>query len=102
MDDVEPIEFDEESVNEDGEPGEVTVTLRFKSGHVEVVKFRVPVWTPIYGEPVSGETIFNIIASAYSMGEAPFFALPTESGSYKFFDLAATDYVDIDVRYDDD
>jgi hypothetical protein len=104
MDDDESVELDDEGVDDFdiGDPGEVTVTIRFKSGHTEVMNFRVPIWTPIYGEPIDGETIYRVIASAYSMGESPFLALPTDNGSYKFFDLSATDFVEVAMRYDDD
>jgi len=102
MDDVESVEPVEEGVEDWGPPARVTLNVRFKSGLEDKVTFMTPVWTPIYGEPITGESIYTIIASAYSFGEAPFFAVPTDSGSYKFLDLNATDFMEVNVEYTDE
>ena len=102
MDDAESIESVETSLGEYGLPGEVSLKVRFKSGHEENFKFTVPAITPVYAEPVTGETIFNIIATAYSFGEAPYFAIPVDGGAMRFFDLTSTDFLEVEVRYFDE
>jgi len=99
MDDVESVESFEESLDDYGPKAVVTVGVKFKSGMAEEWKFNVPCWTAIYGEPVTASSIYEIVASAFSMGEVPFVALPKADNSYVFFDLSAADTVT--VRVDD-
>ena len=102
MDDAESIELVEESLEDFGPTAKITLKVRFKSGLEDTISFSAPVWTPIYAEPITGESIYAIIASAYSYGEAPFFAVPTDEGTYKFFDLSATDFMEVEVEYTDE
>lgn len=101
MDDVESSEFDEAGIEESiGDPCTITVSINFKTGEQHTVSFKAPVWTPIYAEPLTGYSIFNILATAYSYTEAPFLALPLEDETYRFLDLSTTNFVDIKVVYD--
>ena len=97
MDDVEPVELDEESLEGYGPRAQVSIHIQFKSGTVRDLKFEVPVWTPIYGEPLTHTTIYDLIASSYSIDETPFLALPDGSGQF-FVDLGSTDYMTIEVE----
>lgn len=98
MDDVESVEFDEESLDEYDLPAVVSVDIVFKSGLREKVSFNTPKWTPVYAEPITGLSIHQIVASAFSVGDVPFLALPLENG-VRYFDLSSVDYVDVEVRY---
>ena len=96
MDDVESVELDEESLDDYGPKSLVSIHIQFKSGNVRDIKFEVPVWTPIYGEPLTHTTIYDLITSSYSMGDAPFLALPDGTGQF-FVDLGAVDYMTVGV-----
>lgn len=102
MDDVESIELGEAGLDHEvlGEEATVKVNLSLKTGEKESLSFRIPAWAPIYAEPLTDTSLFNIIASAYSYGEAPFLCLPVDSGGYRFIDLSATNYMDVEVVYD--
>lgn len=102
MDDAESVELGQTGVEEPflGDECDIAVTLHFKTGGEQEIKFRAPVWTPIYGEPLTDTSLFNIIASAYSYGEAPFLCLPTGDGGYRFVDLSTTNFMDVKVTYD--
>lgn len=99
MDDAESVELEQESLEGYGEPATVYVTARFKTGEKRIVCFRVPCWTPVYGEPITAGSIHAIITSAFSVGDVPFLALPYED-SIMYFDLGAVNSVDVKVDYD--
>ena len=99
MDDVEPIESIEEGLDL-GDPCTITVQLVHKDGTRNVVTFKAPTWTPIYAEPVTGTSIYDIISAAYSYGEAPFLALPLGDEAFRFVDLSSTNFIDVRVVYD--
>jgi len=97
MDYVESVEPIEESLEGLGPKATVSATFKFKSGLEQVVKFEVPTYTPVYAEPLTSTSIYEIVSAALSFGEAPFLSLPTEDGSQMFVDLSATDYVSVKV-----
>lgn len=102
MDDVESIELDKEGLDFADPEMEaiVEVYARFKSGHERTIKFNVPTETPIYGEPITATSIYEIISTAYSFGEVPFLSIPDGDGD-TFIDLSATDYIKVRVLSDE-
>jgi hypothetical protein len=99
MDDAQPVELGQESLSDYDDPAVITVTIDFKSGSKRRLKFNAPVWTPVYAEPVTGTSIHQIVASAFSVGEVPFLALPSEIGGTMYFDLSSVNSVDVEVEY---
>lgn len=97
MDNAESVELDQESLEIFGPPATVYLEIYFKNGETAQLKFDVPVVTPIYTEPLTANSIYDILSTSYSFGEAPFLALPNSSGEYIYLDLNATNYTKIKV-----
>jgi hypothetical protein len=97
MDYVEPVEFVEESLDDLGPKAVVTIDIKYKSGTEQQVVFNVPMLSPIYSEPITAYTVYEILSSAYSFGEAPFLSLPLTETKNLFLDLTATDYITVEV-----
>jgi len=98
MDDVESVEPIEESLEEWGPKAIVKVFIKFKSGTEKNIEFNVPAWSPIYAEPLTAGSMYSIISSSYSFGEAPFLSFPDGQSKQFFVDLGSTDYLTIEVE----
>ena len=97
MDNVKSGELGEEGLDLFGPPATVIVDVVFKNGTSKQISFSVPVETPIYHEPLTASTVYDVISTAYSFGETPFLALPDVDGSYTYIDLGSTSYTNVKV-----
>lgn len=96
MDDVEPVELVSQSLM--GISADVTVKFHFKSGTTHDVSFTTPVDSPVYGEPLTVELVYNIITSALATAESPYLILPCGKNEQMFVDLNSVDYVKVLVE----
>ena len=96
-DDWDVIEVDlEDSLDiENMTPEPITVMAQFKSGITQEWTFTVPKASEMYNGVITKESLLELIAEAYSVGESPYLILPLDNGSNVFFDLNATDYMEV-------
>jgi hypothetical protein len=98
MDYVEPVEFDDESIEFiNDERAKVTLHFKFKSGLDHYVTLNTPVDSPVYGEPITVDSIYSIITSALALAESPYLILPCGESEQMFVDLSSVDFVKVKV-----
>lgn len=73
----------------------IEVKVQFKSGATRSLTLSVPLVHPAYNEPLSLDTLYQLLVATYDLGEAPTLVLPTEGGGTFFADLNAVDYVEV-------
>ena len=96
MDHVESVQFSEESLEDIFTSADINIYVKFKSGQEKTIAFSVPTETPLYGEAITIEGVYEILAASYSFGEQPFVSLPDGDG-YIYLDLSSTDYIKVTV-----
>ena len=79
----------------DETPAPVTVVVQFKSGLVKEWTFTLPKTSEMYNGTITRESLLELVASSYSVGEAPYIILLLDSGEHVFLDLGATDYMEL-------
>jgi len=84
-----------QDINDDT-PAEITVKVRFKSGHEKDIKVNLPVESEIFDGTLTINNVLDYIGSAYAFTENAFLALPVDNqGSHVFIDISATDFVEV-------
>ena len=89
------IDFEDDLDIENMTPEPITVMARFKSGITQEWTFMVPKASEMYNGVITKESLLELIAAAYSVGESPYLILPLDNGTNVFFDLNATDYMEV-------